>query len=133
MKRLLLIIATVAALGMSLALPAAASADYSVLNGNGTGTCSETGSNSSAACGADTKSNPLVGANGVIHNVTILIARIAGVVAIIVIIYSGMQMVIGGSDPGKISTARQTLIYALVGLVVIIVGQTIILFVMDRF
>lgn len=128
MKRLLIIIATIAALGTSLALPVAASADYSVLGPS----CSS--ASSAAACsGQSTSSNPLTGSTGVIHNVTLLIARIAGVVAIIIIIYSGMQMVIGGDDPGKIKTARQTLIYALIGLVVIVAGQTIILFVMDRF
>lgn len=131
MKRFFVLIATIAALGISLALPVAASADYSVLNENGSGACQN--ASSAAACTGDTKSNPLTGSNGVIHNVTILIARIAGVVAIIIIIYSGFQMVIGGNDPGKIASARQTLIYALIGLVVIIAGQTIILYVMDRF
>ena len=130
MKRFFITAAAMATLAISLLMfPLVANADYSVLNG----ACGQAGASSASACSAqNTKSNPLVGATGTIHNVTLLIARVTGAVAVIMVIYAGFQMVIGGGDPSKIQTARQTLIYALVGICVILVGQTIIIFVIDR-
>ncbi|HEY8999526.1 MAG TPA: hypothetical protein VIM53_04415 [Candidatus Saccharimonadales bacterium] len=132
MKRLIVIVATVTALVAGFAFSSVASADYSVLND----ACSQQGA-TGAACTSQSKSgnaadNPLTGTNGVVHNVTLLVARVGAAVAVIIMIYGGFQLVIGGNDPAKVKTARQTIMYAAVGLVIMAAGQTIIIFVIDR-
>lgn len=127
MKRLFLTIATMAVLAANVAVPAVARADYGVFNQ----ACSS--NSGAAACSAQgNTSNPIGGPTGVIHKVTLIVARFAGVIAVIVVIYGGFKLVIGGDDPSKVKEARQTIIYALVGVVIIVIGQTIIIFVVDR-
>ena len=90
------------------------------------------GNTQAAVCSGQTTSDPLVGPDGVIGKVTKLIALFAGVVAVIMMIVGGFMYVISNGDTGKVSTAKDTLIYAGVGLIVIALGQTIIVFVIDR-
>lgn len=44
---------------------------------------------------------------------------IAATLAVIFIIYSGIQWIISGGDPGKIASARARMIYSIIGLVVV--------------
>lgn len=50
----------------------------------------------------------------------------AGIIAIIVIILSGIQWIRSEGDPGKVAAARSRLIYAIVGLVVVALSFFII-------
>lgn len=43
---------------------------------------------------------------------------IAGAIAFLVVVIAGFQFVISGGDPQKVSKARQTILFAIVGLVV---------------
>ncbi len=49
-----------------------------------------------------------------------------GVVAVIMIIFSGFRYVTAAGDSGKITTAKNTLIYALVGLFIAAIAQVIV-------
>ena len=94
-----------------------------------------------AACDAD-QSNPYcVGQKQnntedpivkTIRKVTDTVAMVGGIVAVIFVIMSGYRYVTSSGDPQKTTAARSTLIYALVGLVVIIVAQSIVLLVLNR-
>ena len=79
---------------------------------------------------ADT--DPVTGANGIFVRVTNVIGFISGVVAIVIIIIAGGRLVLSRGDSAKIVTARQTIIYALVGLVVIVTARQIIVFILTR-
>lgn len=50
----------------------------------------------------------------------------AGIVALIIIIYSGIKFIFSGGDPKQIEGARKTLTYAIIGFVVIILSFIII-------
>jgi hypothetical protein len=76
--------------------------------------------------------NPLTGENGVILTATKIISVIAGVAAVIVIMISGFRFITAGGDPGEAAKARHGLLYALAGLVVIVLAQSIIGFVLSR-
>lgn len=58
---------------------------------------------------------------------------IAGVVAVIIIIIAGLLYVTSSGDPGKVTKAKNTLLYAVVGLVIILLAFTITAFVTGRF
>ena len=76
--------------------------------------------------------NPLTGPDGILTKVTNVIGFIAGVVAVVIIIVAGGKFVLSRGDSAKVVSARQTIVYALVGLVVIIVARQIIIFVLTR-
>lgn len=81
---------------------------------------------------ASNKQDPLTGKDGVLTKVTNVVAFISGLVAVFIIIFAGGRMVLSRGDSAKIVTARQSIIYAIVGLVVILVARTIIIFVLTK-
>jgi hypothetical protein len=70
--------------------------------------------------------DPVSGSHGILLDVSRIVAIVAGAAAIIIIIIGGLQLVTSGGDTAKVQKARQSIIYAAVGLVVIILAQTII-------
>jgi uncharacterized membrane protein SirB2 len=58
---------------------------------------------------------------------------ILGVVAVIVIIFAGIFYATSGGDPNLVKKARDTLLYAAVGLIVAISAYAIVNFVITRF
>jgi hypothetical protein len=69
--------------------------------------------------------------NSISAAVTIL-SYVAGVVAIIMIILSGFRYTTSGGDSGKIASAKNTLIYALVGIVIAVLAQFLVRFVITQ-
>ena len=59
-----------------------------------------------------------------------LFSWIVGVAAIIVMVLGGFRFVTSGGDSGRVSSARNTILYALVGLVVVAISQVIVRFVL---
>ena len=57
---------------------------------------------------------------------------IAGILAGIMIIYSGLKMTLSAGDSGAVTKAKQTLIYAIVGLVIAILAYAIVNFVVGK-
>jgi nitrate reductase gamma subunit len=112
-----------------LALPfaSASAAGYDPFSG-----ACPSGSSEGAVCSTKTTTDPLTGTDGLISKVTKIIAIFSGVAAVIIIIIGGFMYVTSGGDSGKVSVAKDTIIYACVGLVVIVLGQSIIIFVIDR-
>ena len=94
--------------------------------GNGVGVASST------ACNPTTTSNPLLGPSGLFTKATRILAIIAGAAAIIVIIVAGLQYITSGGDSKNVSNAKNTILYALIGLAVIVAGQAIITFVLSK-
>ncbi|HSD56462.1 MAG TPA: hypothetical protein VLA92_04925 [Candidatus Saccharimonadales bacterium] len=125
MKRLKLILASLLfALALLPAMPAHAATDVFE------GACKSKGSDSSAAC-QQTGGNPLTGPNGTLTKVTKLIGFIAGAAAVILMLVAGIMYVTSDGDSGKVQSAKNTMIYAAVGLVVIGVSQGIIILVLN--
>jgi hypothetical protein len=60
------------------------------------------------------------------------LSLVAGVAAVIMIIISGLKFITANGDAGNVASARTTLIYALVGLVVVALAQFIVHFVLGR-
>ena len=58
---------------------------------------------------------------------------LAGVVAVFFVIYGGIKYIMSQGVPDKLAQARNTLIYAVAGLIVAIIADTAIQFVMSRF
>ena len=61
-----------------------------------------------------------------------IVSFIAGSIAIIMIIVGGLRYILSSGDPNSTGAARNTIIYALVGLVIVVAARTIVLFVIGR-
>jgi hypothetical protein len=84
----------------------------------------------SAVChDIDTKDNPVV---RIIHVAADIIAVLTGVLAVVAIIVSGLQMIISSGNAETVKTARRRLVSAVVGLVVVALAWTIITFALDN-
>lgn len=71
-------------------------------------------------------------ANGLIKLALNMLSIIAGVIAIIMLIVSGLKYIMSQGDASQISSAKNSLIYAVVGLVVVAASQVIVQFVLAR-
>jgi cytochrome bd-type quinol oxidase subunit 2 len=83
-----------------------------------------------AECGDDGTSNEQI--SSTINNVINLFSLVVGAVSVIMIIYGGFKYITsGGSDDGT-KSAKNTILYALVGLVIVLLAQTIVKFVFGK-
>lgn len=117
MKKILLILAFFATIG-SFALPTTVSAaDACEMMAVKSGIC-------------DNKdANLQDGAKNIINTMLYIV----GIGAVIMIIYGGIIYVISAGDSGRVSKAKNTIMYAIVGLIVALLAYAIVNFVITRF
>jgi hypothetical protein len=76
--------------------------------------------------------DPTSNDNGLFVTAANVLSIIAGVIAVVIIIISGIKMMLSGGDPGKITSSRNAIIYTVVGLFVVIASRTIVVFIFQR-
>ena len=72
------------------------------------------------------------GLDQIITNVVNIFSVVVGVVAVIMIIYGGFRYITSGGDSGNVTNAKNTILYALVGLVIVALSQFIVKFVLSK-
>lgn len=74
--------------------------------------------------------------SGRIQNIVTTIVNIfsivVGIVAVIMIIVGGFKYITSGGDSGNITSAKNTIVYAVIGLVIVALAQFIVQFVLTR-
>lgn len=68
--------------------------------------------------------------SGVLRRVINILSAIVGVVAVIMIIIGGFKYIASGGDASKVASAKNTVIYAIVGLIIVAMAQVIVRFVL---
>ncbi len=76
--------------------------------------------------------NPVTGETGIVERVANILAIVTAIIAIIIIVIAGMTMSLSGGDSTKVQNSRNAIIYAAVGLVVVALARTIVVFVVNR-
>ena len=61
-----------------------------------------------------------------------IVFGVLGAVAVLIIVIAGLQYVLSGGDPQKTSRAKDTILYAAIGLVVAVMAFTIVTFVIGK-
>lgn len=84
-----------------------------------------------AACNTPV-SDPIAGENGVLAGIGNIVSFVAGAAAVILLVYGGIKYITSGGDPSKISSARDTILYALIGLAIVVLARTLIIFVVNK-
>ena len=72
------------------------------------------------------------GLNSLIADIINIFSVIVGIVAVIMIIYGGFRYITSGGDSGNITTAKNTILYAIIGLVIVARAQFIVRFVLSQ-
>jgi len=70
--------------------------------------------------------------NNIITTVINIFSLIVGVVAVIMIIIGGFRYITSGGDSGNVSGAKNTILFAIVGLVIVALAQIIVKFVLGK-
>lgn len=70
--------------------------------------------------------NLFEGSTAIVPRIINLMLFIVGVLAIFMMIYGGIRYVLSGGDNGKVKDAKNTILYAIVGLIVAILGYAIV-------
>jgi hypothetical protein len=70
--------------------------------------------------------------NNIIKTIINVVSIVVGVVAVIMIVFGGLKYITSGGESSNVSSAKNTIIYAIIGLVVVALAQFIVRFVLDR-
>ena len=71
----------------------------------------------------------LFGDSGVFKQITNTILYIVGIIAVIMLIIGGIKYVVSGGDAKKVTDAKNTVLYAIIGLVIAFLAFAIVNFV----
>jgi hypothetical protein len=72
------------------------------------------------------------GVRDTLTSVINILSILVGVVAVIMVIYGGFKYITSGGDSGKVTSAKNTIVYALIGLVIAALAQVIVRFVLAK-
>jgi hypothetical protein len=70
--------------------------------------------------------------NKTITTVINFFSAVVGIISVIMIIYGGFKYISSGGDSGNVQSAKNTIIYAIIGLVVVAMAQFIVQFVLNK-
>ncbi len=75
----------------------------------------------------------LFGATGIFSTVTSVLLFVIGAISVIMIIIGGLRYVVSGGDSSNVAAAKNTILYAIVGLIVALLSYALINFVLTSF
>lgn len=129
---------TVLSFGFALAMPAmslatvhAATDDCLKDTGGTIAGCLGNGVDKTDPDRAD-KGTPSERVDKVIRLVINVFSLVVGVIAVIMIIIGGLKYITSGGDSGNITGAKNTILYAIIGLVVVALAQIVVKFVLTK-
>jgi hypothetical protein len=130
LKKLVLSSALFSLFLVPLAVPAVVSAQFDP-NCGGIDECLDDGA-SATDPGGEGGEAATTRLNAIIRTVINVFSIVVGVVAVIMIIVGGLKYITSGGDSGNITSAKNTILYAIVGLIVVALAQIIVRFVLER-
>lgn len=84
---------------------------------------------------AELKAECQAGQTGVRNLIAVVInvlTYIVGIAAVVMLIIAGLMYTVSGGDPDRLKTAKNMIIYSMVGIVIAFAGQAIIRFVLSN-
>ena len=86
------------------------------------------GANAARADGMPTE---LIGDNGVFSRITNTVLLIVGLISVIMLVYGGLRYILSGGDSKKVTDAKNTVLYAIIGLIISLLAYSIVNFVLN--
>jgi hypothetical protein len=123
-----------AAAGLMFATPALAPAiaHADVPNCEGIQNCLDVGSCQTDPTNCDNNGDAGSRVQNLIKLVINVVSLIVGVVAVIMIIFGGFKYITSGGEGSNVSGAKNTILYAIIGLVIVALAQVIVRFVLQK-
>ena len=129
LKRVLFTLAATLGLLAPASIPAIVSAEAVDIDNN---LCAGADFNPDGDCAtADTASSGS-DVQSIIASVINIFSLVVGVIAVIMIIIGGVKYITSGGDAGNVTGAKNTILYAIIGLVIVALAQTIVFFVLNQ-
>lgn len=124
-----LLVVPVLALGLSLAVPSLQPTALAQCSIDGSG-----GLEAGADCarGTDQQAN-LFGDGGIFRTITNVLLFIIGAISVIMLIIGGIRYVVSGGDSSAVTAAKNTILYAVIGIIVALLAYALVNFVIDSF
>ena len=70
--------------------------------------------------------------NNIVHTIVNLMSALVGIVAVIMIIVGGFRYITSGGNDTSVTSAKNTILYAIIGLVVVALAQLIVRFTLGK-
>jgi hypothetical protein len=70
--------------------------------------------------------------NNLITQIINVFSVIVGIIAVIMIIWGGLKYITSGGDSGNVTGAKNTILYAIIGLIIVALAQFIVRFVLAK-
>jgi len=138
LKNKLLILSSFLAVALSVAVPSVALATSSCTAGTGgANDCIQGGlcqgaQNLQVSATAVQCQEQDTGLTGIIKEVINVLSVVVGVVAVIMIIVGGFRYITSGGKQESVTAAKNTILYAVIGLVIVALAQIIVRFVLTK-
>lgn len=71
----------------------------------------------------------LVGDGGVFNRITSILLFIVGAVAVVMLIFGGIRYIVSGGDQANVTAAKNTILYAIIGIIVALLAYAAVKFV----
>jgi uncharacterized membrane protein len=130
MKRIkLFLVSTLAVMSMLPIFALVPSVVHAELNINSAlcnGANNSTDPNATCTISADEGKNKV---QSIVNNVVNIFSWIVGIVSVIMIIFGGFKYITSGGDSNGVTSAKNTILFAIVGLVIVALAQVIVKFV----
>jgi hypothetical protein len=84
---------------------------------------------SSANCSSSDATTKI---NNLVHTVVNLLSAVVGIVAVIMIIVGGLRYITSGGNDTSVTGAKNTILYAIIGLIVVALAQIIVRFTLNK-
>lgn len=127
LKRMITGISLSLALFAPFAVPAIANAQVTEQFCRGSNYAAE--NTESTDCNASGSDGQL---NDIVRLVVDTFSWIVGIISVIMIVYGGFRYITSGGDSSKVTNAKNTIIYAIIGLVIVAAAQFIVNFVVQK-
>lgn len=133
----LLVIVSMIMFALPIGIPAMVSAQQCTPGTNGSSDCIQGGlckgaQTLSVQQGVQQCSEQGTGITGLIATVINVLSIIVGVVAVIMIIVGGFRYITSGGKQESVTGAKNTILYAIIGLVIVALAQVLVRFVLTK-
>jgi small-conductance mechanosensitive channel len=71
----------------------------------------------------------LLGQDGIFTQITTTLLMVVGIISVLMLIWGGVRYIISGGDSKKVTDAKNTILYAIIGLIIAILAYAIVRFV----
>ncbi len=70
--------------------------------------------------------------NNVVHKVVNLLSAVVGIIAVVMIIVGGLRYVTSGGNDTSVTSAKNTILYAIIGLIIVAMAQILVHFTLQK-